>query len=103
MEAHDIAGRASVGTATILAEIFLLEFSNQEMPKVSYLKASDVFVVGSFAFISLALMESAIVYKVSSVSLKRRLTNGKGEMNMVRTLYNRQKFSRLIKPLLFLP
>lgn len=75
MDGKDIAGRAGVGTATVLAEIFLLEFSNQGMPKVSYLKAAELFMVASFAFISLALVESAVVYKVSSVTLKRNVAD----------------------------
>ncbi|XP_068677057.1 gamma-aminobutyric acid receptor subunit alpha-5-like [Montipora foliosa] len=75
MDGKDIAGRASVGTATVLAETFLLQYSNQEMPKVSYLNAAELFVVASFAFISLALVESAVVYKVSSVTLKRNVAD----------------------------
>ena len=63
MEPRDIAGRASVGLAAVLAEIFLLEFSNQGMPKVSYMKAAELFMVVSFTFIFSALVESAVVFK----------------------------------------
>ena len=65
MEERDIGDRAGLGITTVLTEIFLLQFSSQGMPKVSYLKAADLFVVVSFVFIFLALMESAIVYKAS--------------------------------------
>ena len=63
MEPRDIAGRASVGLAAVLAEIFLLEFSNQGMPKVSYMKAAELFMVVSFTFIFSALVESTVVFK----------------------------------------
>ena len=35
------------------------------MPKVSYMKAAELFLVVSFGFIFLALVESAIVYKAT--------------------------------------
>jgi len=35
------------------------------MPKVSYMKAAELFVVVSFGFIFFALVESAIVYKAT--------------------------------------
>lgn len=54
-----------MGITTVLTEIFLLEFSNQGMPKVSYMKAAELFLIVSFGFIFLALVESAIVYKAS--------------------------------------
>ena len=101
MDGRDIAGRASVGTATVLAEIFLLQYSNQEMPKVSYLNAAELFVVASFAFISLALVESAVVYKVSSVTLKRNVADCRKNTHKVRTKNNQQKISELDKDSVF--
>ncbi|XP_068726599.1 gamma-aminobutyric acid receptor subunit gamma-1-like [Montipora capricornis] len=91
MNGRDIAGRASVGTATVLAEIFLLQYSNQEMPKVSYLKAAELFVVVSFAFISLALVESAVVYRVTSVTLKRNVADGRKKTHKQRSSSSRGK------------
>lgn len=58
--------RAGLGITTVLTEIFLLEFSDQGMPKVSYMKAAELYVIVSFCFIFLALVESAVVYKASS-------------------------------------
>ena len=84
MDEKDIAGRAGVGTATVLAEIFLLEFSNQGMPKVGYLKAAEVFMVVSFVFIFSALVESAFVYKASSVILKPKIGDSQDENNKVK-------------------
>ena len=97
MDGRDIAGRASVGTATVLAEIFLLQYSNQEMPKVSYLKAAELFVVVSFAFISLALVESAVVYRVTSVTLKRNVADGRKKTHKVCKRNNQQKMPELDK------
>ena len=97
MDGKDIAGRAGVGTATVLAEIFLLEFSNQGMPKVSYLKAAELFMVASFAFISLALVESAVVYKVSSVTLKRNVADRRKKPRKVCKRKNQEKMLELDK------
>ena len=71
MEVTAIGDRAGLGIATVLAEMFLLEFSSHGMPKVSYMKAAELYVVVSFSFIFLALVESALVYSASSVVKKR--------------------------------
>ena len=83
MEPRDIAGRASVGTAAVLAEIFLLEFSNQGMPKVSYMKAVELFMVVSFTFIFSALVESAVVFKFCDVFRKRKMEDSEGDLDKV--------------------
>ena len=64
-----------MGITTVLTEIFLLEFSNQGMPKVSYMKAAELFLVVSFSFIFLALVESAIVYKATFWSALKEKKN----------------------------
>ncbi|KAK2569790.1 Glycine receptor subunit alpha-3 [Acropora cervicornis] len=86
MEPRDIAGRASVGTATVLAEIFLLEFSNQGMPKVSYVKAAELFMVVSFTFIFSALVESAVVFKFCDVFRKCKMEDSEGDLDKKRRL-----------------
>ncbi|XP_015758681.1 PREDICTED: glycine receptor subunit alpha-1-like [Acropora digitifera] len=83
MEPSDIAGRASVGLAAVLAEIFLLEFSNQGMPKVSYVKAAELFMVVSFTFIFSALVESAVVFKFCDVFRKRKMEDSEGDLAKV--------------------
>ena len=75
--------RASVGTAAVLAEIFLLEFSNQGMPKVSYMKAAELFMVVSFTFIFSALVESAVVFKFCDVFRKRKMEDSEGDLDKV--------------------
>ena len=69
MDQTAVGDRACLGITTVLTEIFLLEFSNQGMPKVSYMKAAELFLVVSFGFIFLALVESAIVYKATFWSI----------------------------------
>ena len=70
-----VGDRACLGITTVLTEIFLLEFSNQGMPKVSYMKAAELFLVVSFSFIFLALVESAIVYKATFWSALKEKKN----------------------------
>ena len=65
MDQTAVGDRAGLGIATVLTEIFLLEFSSKGMPKVSYMKAAELYVVVSFGFIFLALVESAVVYKAT--------------------------------------
>ena len=65
MEIKTIGDRVGLGITTVLAEVVLLQFSSQGMPKVSYMKATELFVVVSFTFIFLALFESALVYRAS--------------------------------------
>ena len=65
MDQTAVGDRAGLGITTVLTEIFLLEFSDKGMPKVSYMKAAELYVVVSFGFIFFALVESAIVYKAS--------------------------------------
>ncbi|XP_068727410.1 gamma-aminobutyric acid receptor subunit alpha-5-like [Montipora capricornis] len=77
MAVDEIGDRAGLGIATVLTEIFLLEFSSHGMPKVSYVKAAELYVVVSFAFIFSALVESAVVYKASAIILKGNTEDGK--------------------------
>ena len=96
-----VGDRACLGITTVLTEIFLLEFSNQGMPKVSYMKAAELFLIVSFSFIFLALVESAIVYKATFWSLLKekkkkrvKLAEEPGEPNKVIYTY------RLIRELI---
>ena len=72
MDEMAVGDRASLGITSVLTEIFLLEFSNQGMPKVSYMKVAELYLIVSFVFIFLALIESAVVYKVSQWSLLKK-------------------------------
>lgn len=75
MDQAAVGDRACLGITTVLTEIFLLEFSNQGMPKVSYMKAAELFLIVSFGFIFLALVESAIVYKTTLWSVLKEKKN----------------------------
>ena len=97
MEVTEIGDRAGLGIATVLTEIFLLEFSSQGMPKVSYMKAAELYVVVSFGYIFLALMESALVYKASSVTLKRKKEGERNKEDIDGVLFYHLNISILFK------
>ena len=85
MDVTAIGDRAGLGITTVLTEIFLLQFGSQGMPKVSYMKAAELYVVVSFGFIFLALVESAVAYKASSWNLmhNKEQTECKGQDDKV--------------------
>ncbi|EDO43147.1 predicted protein, partial [Nematostella vectensis] len=56
-----IPARISLSVTTILSTLLLSGTVNAQMPKVSYMKAIDVFVLGNFAFIFLSLIEYVAV------------------------------------------
>ena len=62
MDRSEIGDRGALGITTLLTEVFLLQYTNDSMPRVSYVKAADLFLIISFAFTFMALLESVIVY-----------------------------------------
>ena len=62
MEKDDIGNRMALGITTILTIMFLLGSLNGNLPKVSYPKALDWYLLTSFVFVFLALVECIIVY-----------------------------------------
>ncbi|CAH3116662.1 unnamed protein product [Pocillopora meandrina] len=84
MDEMAVGDRASLGITSVLTEIFLLEFSNQGMPKVSYMKVAELYLIVSFVFIFLALIESAVVYKVSQWSLLKKNSGKMTEKQAIR-------------------
>ena len=56
-----IPARVSLGITAILTIIILCGNVNAEMPPVSYIKAQDYFLLGSFAFIFMSFVEFVIV------------------------------------------
>ena len=84
MDQAAVGDRAGLGIAAMLTEIFLLEFSNQGMPKVSYMKVAELYLIVSFVFIFLALVESAVVYKASQWSLLKKNRNEMSEKELRR-------------------
>ena len=70
MERDDIGNRMALGITTILTIMFLLGSLNGNLPKVSYPKALDWYLLVSFFFVFLSLIECMIVY-VFTVSAKQ--------------------------------
>ena len=62
MEKSDIGTRMGLGITTILTIMFLLGSLNGNLPKVSYPKALDWYLLVSFTFVFLSLVECVIVY-----------------------------------------
>ena len=54
--------RMAVGVTTILTIVFLLGSVNTSLPRVSYAKAIDWYLMVSFAFIFAALVECMFVF-----------------------------------------
>jgi len=62
MDKDDIGNRMALGITTILTIMFLLGSLNGNLPKVSYPKALDWYLLISFSFVFLSLIECIIVY-----------------------------------------
>ena len=63
----DNAGdRLTIGITTILTIMFLSGAVNASMPPVSYAKAMDWYLMISFAFIFFSVIESLVVFVISS-------------------------------------
>ena len=67
MESSDIADRLALEVTMILSIVFLLGGVNTSLPHVSYAKASDWFIIVSFAFVFTALLETMLVYRLTSL------------------------------------
>ena len=63
----------TIGLTTILTIMFLLGAINASMPPVSYAKAMDWYLIVSFAFVFLSVIESLIVFVLFSKPLGKTL------------------------------
>ena len=72
MDKTDMGNRMALGITTILTIMFLLGSINGTMPKVSYPKALDWYLMVSFVFAFLSLVECLIVFVVWSSGNKRK-------------------------------
>ncbi|PFX28867.1 gamma-aminobutyric acid receptor subunit beta-4-like isoform X1 [Stylophora pistillata] len=77
MDRNEIGDRGALGITTLLTEVFLLQYTNDSMPRVSYVKAADLFLIVSFAFTFMALLESVIVYNYKKKSFMAESTQTK--------------------------
>ena len=82
MERDDIGNRMALGITTVLTIMFLLGSLNGNLPKVSYPKALDWYLLVSFCFVFLSLIECMIVY-VFTVSAKQDKEQIKLQVNSV--------------------
>ena len=71
MEKDDIGNRMALGITTILTIMFLLGSLNAALPQVSYLKALDWYLLVSFSFVFLSLIECIIVYILKKTATKK--------------------------------
>ena len=71
MKSTDIADRVALQITMILSIVVLHGGTNTSLPPVSYAKASDWFIIVSFGFIFMALLETMLVYRISSLMKQR--------------------------------
>lgn len=69
MEIDDIGNRMALGITCILTIMFLLGSLNGNLPRVSYPKALDWYILTSFAFVFVALIEAIVVYVMNSSAI----------------------------------
>ena len=62
MDKDDMGNRVTLGITAILTIMFLLGSLNGNLPKVSYPKALDWYLLVSFSFVFLTLIECTIVF-----------------------------------------
>ena len=59
----DGSDRVGLGIATVLTISFMQGALNDNVPRVSYLKSVDYFLLGSFVFVFMTLIEYVLVFK----------------------------------------
>ena len=72
MDKTDMGNRMALGITTILAIMFLLGSINSTLPKVSYPKALDWYLMVSFLFAFFSLVECLIVFVVWTSGNKKK-------------------------------
>ena len=66
MESTNVTNRLALEVTMILSIVFLLGNSNGSLPHLSYAKASDVFIIVSFGFIFMALLQTMLTYHLAT-------------------------------------
>ena len=108
MDRRDVGSRMALGITTILTIMFLMGSINESMPKVSYPKALDWYLIVSFGFIFCALVQCLIAYRTSNMAIgkkavKNRDLENQGSVNEKQFVgYWLDFVSRILFPFLFL-
>lgn len=68
----DGSDRVGLGIATVLTISFMQGALNDNVPRVSYLKSIDYFLLGSFVFVFMTLIEYVLVLKHSRKEKQRK-------------------------------
>jgi len=80
MSPDNAGDRLTIGITTILTIMFLSGAINASMPPVSYAKALDWYLLVSFGFIFFSVIESLVVFLLSSRPLGKGCNYNKDEM-----------------------
>ena len=73
IDERSVPARVSLGITTVLALTTLIFGIEASLPRVGYVKAIDVFLLGSFLFVFAALVEYAIICTFSKAFSTRAL------------------------------
>lgn len=72
MDRNNIGDRIALGITTVLTIVFLLGSSNSTMPRVSYPKAIDWYLMTSFIFVFTTLIMCLLIFRFDRQVSKRQ-------------------------------
>ena len=76
----------TIGITTVLTLLTLISSTNANMPKISYMKAIDVYLAGCFLFVFASLIEFAVVcYMDQQIPVKKESQKIKRQIDKSRS------------------